>query len=222
VGPAPQLACDPERHTREGLSKAEGFEHHACEEGRGYALFGPGAQRASIEETTLLRQRFGDELFALRGVQSVGIGSCCLLPVTEVGACIRVGVDRCGASIADITSELVAHAVELGMTGRRWGIGIDVIGHTKPRCSADDPECGPLPYAISTDRRTHRPSRARYPLYPPEHSPCAHDGDCNLGGCGNSCESWVNPSYEGTCEGLSTLEGALCGCVANHCAWFRQ
>jgi hypothetical protein len=54
---------------------------------------------------------------------------------------------------------------------------------------------------------------------------CAHDGECQIGGCGNTCESYETPFQFSTCLGVGPTafeNELLCGCVRNRCLFFTQ
>jgi hypothetical protein len=78
----------------------------------------------------------------------------------------------------------------------------------------------------------YRPSskRQRLPEGPPGEArtidpkyACAHDGECNVTGCGNVCTTFRVGSMETTCIGYKWLDEAeFCGCIQGECAFFRQ
>ena len=65
----------------------------------------------------------------------------------------------------------------------------------------------------SSDRASGRNSR----------NACAHDGECNLNGCGNVCNSYRFGPMVTNCFGDESLDEAqFCGCVQGECGFFRQ
>jgi len=101
----------------------------------------------------------------------------------------------------------------------------------RPRCAANDSSCGPEP-ALTLDGACYRPSAERLRL-PPEARgerarqgskyACAHDGECELAGCGNACVSYRARGIATTCRAYEWLdESALCGCVDGGCTFFNQ
>ena len=101
----------------------------------------------------------------------------------------------------------------------------------KPRCSATDPGCGPVPVG-SSDQFCYRPSAERIllPAHRKGEAPrsdskyrCSHDGECILNGCSNACTSYLVGQIETECIGYDWLDdGAFCGCVQGECTFFRQ
>ncbi len=136
---------------------------------------------------------------------------------------LALTMDLCSIALDDIARR-VESAIEAGApgAGRRVDVLVEYSGALGPRCDADDPGCtaqsagggsdGPLPGA---GRNVVLPRLGR--------GRCAHDGECSVGGCGNVCQSWREPSRATTCLGYSELdEGAFCGCVEGRCAFFQQ
>jgi hypothetical protein len=101
-----------------------------------------------------------------------------------------------------------------------------------PRCRANAPGCGPVPLR-GEGAYCYRPAAARERLparTDDEAGPfsrsgyaCAHDGECNLNGCGNACTSYRMGHFDSNCIGYDWLDKAqFCGCVEGECAFFRQ
>jgi hypothetical protein len=102
-----------------------------------------------------------------------------------------------------------------------------MLADTEPRCAADDPACGPMPYNRACVEQTDYDPRAKRKLVYGENGreptipgQCTHDGECVIGGCGNKCIPTSLGSSTGTCEGRLELEHAYCGCVDTACVSF--
>jgi hypothetical protein len=98
----------------------------------------------------------------------------------------------------------------------------------RPRCSSNDPECGPEPVERS-EAVCYRPLATRERLPPGQGrrgasaNRCSHDGECLIAGCGNACVGYRLAEIETNCIGYDWLdEDALCGCVEGGCSFFRQ
>lgn len=101
----------------------------------------------------------------------------------------------------------------------------------KPRCAPTDPSCGPMPLHGS-EAVCYRPSQTRERLPASKDGEansvlpvpeCAHDGECNVNGCGNLCTSFRAGPMESNCIGYDWLDEAqFCGCIQGECAFFKQ
>jgi len=100
-----------------------------------------------------------------------------------------------------------------------------------PRCSAQDPQCGPAP--LNTFEGCYRPGGRRFPLspqpnpsgalVPPEAIRCDHDGECVVASCGTACRSYGFADLPGTlCAKPTRTSALLCGCVHGTCQGFHQ
>ncbi len=218
LGAAPALSCDPEQQLGRLSSALPEFEALGCE-GRGYVLLGPGREQADVHDLSMLHQAIGSDAFALEGVRGTGHGLCCAAEAAAMaGGCVRIYLDQCGASVDEVSAFVKERAVRAGLQERRLRVCVLLSGRSGPRCQPGDPQCGPITYQGAR----YVPSRSRTPVYGLRGGACAHDGDCLLGGCGNECQSWVEPEVESLCIGSSKLSDAFCGCVAGHCLWFSQ
>jgi hypothetical protein len=105
---------------------------------------------------------------------------------------------------------------------------LERLDEPKPRCRAEDPECGPEPVRDGQPV-CFKPAAARKRL-PPGYEPaargrssCSHDGECLIAGCGNACVPYPFSQVETNCEGYAWLDDrALCGCVEGSCSFFKQ
>jgi len=102
-----------------------------------------------------------------------------------------------------------------------------MLAETGPRCAADDPACGPMPYRGGCVEQTdYNPRTKRKLVYGAggrevtTPGQCTHDGECVKNGCGNQCTPASRGTSFGTCEGRFELEHASCGCVSTACVWF--
>jgi hypothetical protein len=101
-----------------------------------------------------------------------------------------------------------------------------MLAETGPRCAADDPACGPMPYSGGCVEQTdYNPRTKRKLVYgasgrgattPGE---CTYDGECSKGACGKCMPTSRGISF-GACAGRLDLEHAYCGCVNTACVWF--
>lgn len=178
---------------------------------------------------TLVREKLGGE-------SQVGAGLCC---TASPRLCVRVEFPLCASTSAQI-EEAFTTAVELQETGPlALGLVIETQGYIGPRCRADDPACGPMPYndppaerlAREPDRfalpyDAHLPRRVVTPAPAPrDEAPtparltCGHDGDCVPG-----CLVWRDRRAGQPAAGV--LHGALldayCGCVEGTCQYFES
>jgi hypothetical protein len=167
---------------------------------------------------------------------SVGVGACCgnrerAERGQELVRCLVVSYDLCALEMADVVTLVEGALRAHGVAEARVGVSFNLSGAAGPRCTPDDPACGPLRYLggaestrrkVCSDRRVPI-DRAFSPAYGSlSGGTCSHDGECSVGGCGNQCTTWTNAGGYGTCEGHSRMEEApaYCGCVEGSCAWF--
>ena len=122
-----------------------------------------------------------------------------------------------------LAEQLATSVRALNEAGARIRVEVSVVGPPGPRCAADDPACGPMPYVggcavpaakVSLRRVAVELGRAQ--------GACEYDGECAPSGCGNQCATTREPHGSGTCEFRSSLQPALCGCVDGQCRWFVQ
>jgi hypothetical protein len=104
------------------------------------------------------------------------------------------------------------------------------LDEPKPRCSAEDPQCGPEPVRDGEPvcfepmaPRERLPPGDELPAPPARGSVCSHDGECLIAGCGNACVRYPFSRVETNCKGFAWLDDrALCGCVEGSCSFFKQ
>ena len=101
-------------------------------------------------------------------------------------------------------------------------VRVTILSAPGPRCAADDPACGPLPYEAACVERTHYDPRGKRTIVEGSSTTgqCKHDGECVVGGCGNACAPAAAIGREGTCEEHIGWDDVYCGCVKTACVWF--
>jgi len=124
------------------------------------------------------------------------------------------------ASCAEPTCKMVVRAPPQTVSQ------LDSPEDPKPRCDADDPECGPEPlerdggFCFRPDAERHRVPPGAPP--PARADQCRHDGECQIAGCGNVCVRYSRSSIETECIGYEWLDDrVLCGCVEGRCSFFE-
>jgi hypothetical protein len=173
-------------------------------------------------------------LFAIPGVWAHGISLCCVPSTNQ--ACISVSVSANTITIWDLARHL-----DTILTGEPQCLGVvaDVPGKLSPRCDASDPDCLPIPICGGIQNPPccsaplYSPVASRVPTLP-KNDPlfslelpqapgeCAHDGECMLNGCGNSCNAYTAPKVPGICPCYPVLTSSFCGCVNGECVWYEQ
>lgn len=139
--------------------------------------------------------------------------------------CAHIEVQICEPWLTDAERLLAALPQGLGLL-------VEIVGRMGPRCTGET--CLPVPYHGGTMPREdqiwsgwftlpYRPTDVRVPLLPEfAKGVCGGDGDCEVTGCGNHCEGWVEIPHGATCPAYAELHDAHCGCVAHSCTWFVQ
>ena len=140
------------------------------------------------------------------------------------GLCLHYAGNLCEMRIDEIARTLLdAIAADSIMPRPRIDLALELAGQLGPRCDGDDPACIPEPYDhgahYDPNGSRHAGALAQYTI-----GTCAHDGDCNVAGCGNHCMSWEygGANEAATCEGYVFSRPIFCGCVSGQCAWFSQ
>jgi hypothetical protein len=159
-------------------------------------------------------------------VKSAGIGGCACEHSgrdTKWQLCVLLTVRDGVIGPVALAEQLATSVRALNAATATIRVEVSLIGPSGPRCAADDPACGPMPYlgecAVTPEKVGHRrvviePGRSR--------GDCAYDGECTRAGCGNECATTREPHGPGTCELRSSLQSALCGCVEGQCRWFLR
>ena len=105
------------------------------------------------------------------------------------------------------------------------GVRVDLHRKPGPRCTPDDPSCGPIPVARDKCPADvgYRPDTSRTVIFEQLHGgACAHDGDCDSGTCESCFSTRESDRYiVGDCFFMTGMKpNALCGCVAGRCTFF--
>jgi hypothetical protein len=167
---------------------------------------------------------------------TIGVASCCKDPERiEQGQrllpCLFVSYDLCALAMSDVVGLVESSLRSRGITDARLGLSFMLSGAAGPRCTPEDPTCGPVPLGAGKSASPgDRCSNHRHPVDPPSspafrrfsRGSCAHDGECTIGGCGNRCTAWTEGNFISTCEGYRKIQEvpAYCGCVDGACTWF--
>jgi hypothetical protein len=236
---APPWVLDPARPE----SGAAGWSAAVCADGPG--SFHDAADRARRSAYFIHDGTRAISESELRAVQEAvrglgignGLGGCCSPNVagqTHV-SCLKFWVEEvCRLPLSRIVQTVDEALRHLEIDDVRVGLDVTVGGMVGPRCEAIDPGCGPLSsreWEWGPD--VHRSSRGgcvagRVRVAEPNAltpgAACAHDGECLVAGCGETCLRWDQPLGPSSCEDRGRLEEppvTYCGCVSGRCDWFR-
>lgn len=182
---------------------------------------------ALVARTDAIRAALASE----RVVSSDGIGLCATAAgesLPQGALCVRLGLTDASPR-PDVLAQRFGEVARAGTAVLRLS-----LTYTPPataRCAPGDEDCMPLtasnvcPEQIGIRRGATRSALAaainsgtdwsRY-----ESGRCRNDGDCMIGGCGQHCVAATQGSFASTCEGVSGLEYAACGCLRGRCRWF--
>jgi hypothetical protein len=225
----PEPPSDP---TTARAVEQTGFRYDRCAHGPRYRLSRAGTRALSLDELRAVKDHL---LPPTSGPSSTAIGIC----GCETGAksaaesggevaplCLSIFL-RAGDLDPPALAALVAERLRsLSLDDAAVGVRVDLHAKPGPRCSPDDPACGPIP--VSRDKCPadvgYRPGASRTPVFrqPDGGGECAHDGECDSGTC-ESCFSTreIDRSISGDCFYSSGMKAnALCGCVSGRCTFF--
>jgi hypothetical protein len=188
---------------------------------------GPEPHDALVARTDAIRLALSAE----RTMEVGGIGLCATaegesLPQGTV--CVRLGL-RDESPRPDVIAQRFVEIARAGAHGLR--LSFEYHPPMSARCAANDPDCSPIvsgnfcPEALGIRPGAGRTAistavNAGMDLRRYESGRCRSDGDCVLGGCGQHCVAIGSNSFASTCEGVSALDAAACGCVRGRCRWF--
>ena len=197
--------------------EATGARYEVCGRGSTYLIARDGQRELTEHEL----KRVMDGLYhRLPGMAAAGIGGVrCRSPSSGPSLGITLEVREQSATPMQIARQLETLAPD-GSTAR---VEVTIISAPGPRCAADDPACEPLPYQAACVEKTAYNPRATRTIVRAgggTHAPCAHDGECTIGGCGNECVPTSDIPLPGTCQLYTRWQNVYCGCVQNACAWF--
>lgn len=227
--PAEREAClaAPLSPGSEQLPELGGLRHIAGKQEHIFLPKRAGLDRLNADGADIVAQRIKDKL----GTQAnYSLGLCGMDSAYRAFRCVRLTVPIC-APWLDEVSQVAPAAQAEGL-----GVVVEIQGRTKPRCTAAEPNCDPLPYhtPITNDPNDARIWAGDFTLALRRDAPhqtlrpdlsagsCTHAGDCVRAGCGNNCDAWYQPVYAAGCPGFRELADAYCGCVDGRCAWFSQ
>jgi hypothetical protein len=196
---------------------AVGARYQVCPGGTDYVVDRPGARALTDTERDVLKLG----LYKVSpGAESAGIGGVACPPAKPVLG-VQLSIRENTATPAMIAERVVALAARAG-GDPAVRVQVTIVSPPGPRCAAEDPACGPVPYEAACVERTGYDPKGQRTLVRarPGHGPCAHDGECRIGGCGNECVPASHFDHAGTCEGYVGWENVYCGCVENKCVWF--
>ena len=203
----------------------DGVRAESCADGRSFRFVLGSGPFATESETHTFLDAHRDELHAIEGLHGSGLGVCCREDLDDPrrlqDPCVSLDVLLCTTSLPEVVDTVRGmQARDATVARRSLRVSVALSGLTEPRCRAEDPNCGPIPY----QERAPGPvpeSRTPVPSGPAENEPCAHDGECVTDGCGNACTHWTSAGLAGTCPLLGELVGAFCGCAQDRCQWFK-
>lgn len=164
-----------------------------------------------------------DELHAMDGVVGSGWGLCCGVEDEYVPgeSCLTFDLRVCSTPLPDFIEKVRAlQAADSDVAKHSIRVAVTLQGPTSPRCASNDDDCGPLPYS-DKGAQTPPTKRTLVDAPKPDSERCSQDGECVINGCGNECDYWTLGGEAGACPYISKYEGAFCGCVEDHCAWFH-
>jgi hypothetical protein len=199
---------------------ATGARYEVCSQAANYVIERPGARTLTDDELFELAEAFEKETPSLE----VGIGASGCPSLRPLAKPHPKGwvthVDENTVTPVDVAERLAALAARAG-GDPAMRIRVSIQSAPGPRCAADDPACGPLPYdAACVEQTSYDPKAKRTVFLPgPRAGACSHDGECTPGGCGNSCVSTAFVPRPGPCVRYGWKD-IYCGCVEKTCAWF--
>ena len=218
----PPLSPSPEE-----LPEVEGLRHTAAEFEHVFLPERPGRDRLRADGADAVSARIQSTMGTPK---SYTLGMCRSESAYRGFNCVRLTVPICEPWLDEVRR--LAPVAK-----REWlGILVEIQGRTGPRCTPDEPHCGPLPYhqPIKDGAQEERLWSGAFtlPLSPGVElhrlrddlstGTCTHAGDCVRAGCGNHCDAWYQPVHGASCPGFPELADAYCGCVESRCAWFSQ
>ncbi len=196
--------------------EATGARYQVCPGGTQYLIDRPG--KRALTESELLELRTA--LVRVPGAHSAGIGGC-RCPLAKPALGVLLGVNENTATPGAIADQVAAVAARAGGDPAAC-VDVAIVSAPGPRCAADDPACGPVPYEASCVEKTDYDPKGRREIVRARsgRGPCAYDGECRVGGCGNECVPSAETAHAGTCEEYGHWESVYCGCVEEKCVWF--
>jgi hypothetical protein len=195
---------------------ATGARYEICPGGIQYLIDRPGKRALTDSELLELRRI----LFTVPGARSAGIGGCrCSAAKPSLGVLLWLAENT--ATPVVIAEQVAALAASAGGDPAAC-VEVEIMSAPGPRCAADDPACGPVPYEAACVEKTDYDPKQRRKIVRARsgRGPCDHDGDCLVGGCGNECVPSTEIANEGTCEEQIGWDNVYCGCVEKACVWF--
>lgn len=195
--------------------QASGVRYEVCNPAHEYTVTREG--KRELTEPELLELR--NILLAL-GSTSAGTGGVRCRPANPRPGAV-MWVDEKTVTPVEISEHLVAFASRAG-GDPSVRVQVTILSAPGPRCAADDPACGPVPYqAMCVEQTDYDPKGARTIVQGEGATgQCKHDGECVVSGCGNECAPAAAVGREGTCEDRSDWDDVYCGCVKTTCSWF--
>lgn len=210
-------SCLPAELRGPWLATVAGLNLHAGVDDGVFMIERPGAALLEPDAVHALHGAIDwFPLFAIPGVITTGYGLCLAPPAGSPHRCVRIGLSTHTTAVEALAVDLAA-LLDDADEGC-FGLRVELIGLTEPRCEADDPECLPLPLC---DECTLDPEAPRIPALGPHEGACEHDGECWLNGCSSHCDAWTVPGFIGPCS-ADAGECRHCGCVDGLCQWFTQ
>jgi hypothetical protein len=195
-----------------------GARYETCPGQSAYLLIRDGKRELTEQELTVLQATLqatgaGVEMSGQGGVRCGSAGK----PAPGVEVWVRddeIPVEALAHRMAAAVGQLPGEPSARVQVMVRWT--------PDPRCAADDPACGPLPYdAACIERTNYSPKRERrFVRGFGKRGECRHDGECFVTGCGNDCVPARATDLGGTCEENLNWKEVYCGCVQTECAWF--
>lgn len=200
-----------------------GVQVSMCQDDRDFRFVLGTGEPATEAQQAAFAQAHIAEFFAIDGVVGAGgSGLCCIEDKVDPNDfCVPFQLRLCTTALPAFIDKIRAlQAQDTNVANRAMRVLVELQGLTGPRCEADAPDCGPIPYDSKVGAT---PPEQRTPVHPvpADGKACTYDGECVANGCGNECDHWTRGGAAGTCPYLTELTNAFCGCVEERCAWFQ-
>jgi hypothetical protein len=197
--------------------EATGARYQVCSGGTTYRIDRAGARPLTEAELRELKHALYS---STPGREMAGIGGVTCPPAKpDLG--VMLWIRESTASPVMIAERVAALAARAG-GDPTVHVQVEIKSAPGARCAPDDPACGPVPYEAACVEQTDYHPRGKREIVRarPGRGPCAYDGECRVGGCGNECVPTSAIDHAGTCEGYAGWDNVYCGCVEKKCVWF--
>lgn len=226
--PRPPPAPPSDAPTVHGVEQA-GFRYEPCTRGGRYRLIRAGKRALSMDDLMAIKTGL---LPPTPGPAWTSISDCACDGAPEAGGgtsrlCIAIRLRADDLDPPAIAKLVAGRLQSLSMDDAALGVRIDLHWKPGPRCTPDNPACGPIPVARDKCPADvgYRADSTRVLVFQdqdPGGDQCRHDGECDSSFC-ESCFSTreLDRTISGDCFYRSGMKPhALCGCVAGRCTFF--